>query len=252
MSRCPRPIEAPPSKRNTAHLVALTHETVPVTPTHGTVPIPPGAYQSPFYQPAQVPPPRDNTARKKFLVIGGVVFAALTVIGTIATVLNPAELRQALATSPVATRSAVAKVTPAPSRHHTGRHKPSKAVRAAKRIVTWYTGAGGGELHAVDAQLAAMVRAGRSGNFAAEGPGLRQARHCRRRRPGGARHSRHQGWPVLRHDAVAVRGSGDRMPGRGSLPGRGHDRESCRPRDAGTRDLSRVAERINAIADAVP
>ena len=40
VSRCPRPIEAPPSKRNTAHLVALTHETVPVTPTHGTVPIP--------------------------------------------------------------------------------------------------------------------------------------------------------------------------------------------------------------------
>jgi hypothetical protein len=97
------------------------------------------------------------------------VFAALIVIGTIATVLNPAELRQALATSPVATRSAVAKVTPAPSRHHTGRHKPSKAVRAAKRTVTWYTGAGGGELHAVDAQLAAMVRAGRSGNFAAAG-----------------------------------------------------------------------------------
>jgi hypothetical protein len=130
--------------------------------------IPPGAYQSPFYQPAHIPPPRDNSGRNRILIIGGVVFAALIVIGTIATALNPTELRQALAT-PSATRSAVAKVTPAPSRHHAGRHKPSKAVRAAKRIITWYTGAGGRELHAVDAQLAAMVRAGRSGNFAAEG-----------------------------------------------------------------------------------
>jgi hypothetical protein len=82
--------------------------------------IPPGAYQSPFYQPAHIPPPRDNSGRNRILIIGGGVFAALIVIGTIATVLNPAELRQALATSPVATRSAVAKVRPAPSRRRAG------------------------------------------------------------------------------------------------------------------------------------